>query len=269
MTLLKKIKNYLTSKTFLINLGAIILVYVIGMYLFKGCLESRTNHGQKIEVPNLIGKNRNNLDNIMSGTMLNYVVLDSIYDPTKVEGTVLEQDPAPTSLSSVFVKAGRKIKVRVSKRTQLVEMPDLVDKSQRFAEGILNNREFRYKIEYVPSKEAHGAVLVQLYKGKSVVPGTKLPIGSRILLKIGQDESGIPLAMPNLYGLTISEAKERVGNMSNMEFFVVCPDCATSADSSMARVSSQSPEFVENGTVLSGTTISVFASKNFSGPIPQ
>ena len=204
-----------------------------------------------------------------TGSELSVEVLDSIYDPTKVEGTILEQDPVATSVSSVFVKAGRSVKVRVSKRTQLVEMPSLVDRSQRFAEGILNNREFRYKIEYVPSREAHGAVLEQLYREKPILPGTKIPIGSRILLKIGQDASGVPLTMPNLFGLTIQEAKERVGNMSNMEFFVVCPDCIVAADSSMARVTSQSPEYTEGAVVLSGTTISVFATKNFSGPVPE
>lgn len=265
MILLKKLGNFIWSKRFLINFGLIVALYIIGGFILKGCLSYSTNNGQKIEVPNLIGKNQNNLQNLMADSELLYEVLDSIYDPTKVAGTILEQDPLPTSKSNIYVKEGRTIKLRISKRTLLVEMPDLVDKSQRFAEGILRNREFRYQLEYQPSKEAHGAVIQQLYKGKPIAAGTKIPIGSKVVLVVGRNEVGTIQPLPNLYGLTISEARMRVRNMLNMEFIVACPSCITAADSSMARVTSQSPEFEDEGVVMSGASISVFADKNFAG----
>ena len=265
MILLKKIGNFIWSKRFLINFGLILLAYVIGGIILSKCLGISTNNGQKLEVPNLIGKNQNNLANLMSDSELLYEVLDSIYDPTKVAGTIMEQDPLPTAKSNIYVKEGRTIKLRVSKRTLLVEMPDLVDKSQRFAEGILRNREFRYQLEYQPSKEAHGAVIEQLYKGKPIAAGKKIPIGSKIVLIVGRNEVGTIQPLPNLYGLTISEARSRVRNMLNMEFIVACPSCITAADSSMARVTSQSPEFEEEGVVMSGASVSVFADKNFAG----
>ena len=265
MILLKKLGNFIWSKLFLINFGLIILVYIIGAFILKGCLSYSTNNGQKIEVPNLVGKNQNALANLMADSELTFEVLDSIYDPTKVAGTILEQDPLPTAKSNVYVKEGRTIKLRVSKRTLLVEMPDLVDKSQRFAEGILRNREFRYQLEYQPSSEAHGAVIEQRYKGKIIAAGTKIPIGSKVVLIVGRNEVGQIQPLPNLYGLTIPEARQRVRNMLNMEFIVACPSCVTVADSSMARVTSQSPEFVEDGVVMSGSSVSVFADKNFTG----
>lgn len=262
--MLKKLINYLISKKFLFNLVAIVLVYTVGIWALKAYLNSKTHFAEKIEVPNLIGDNQNNIAEKLENAHLTFEVLDSIYDPAKVEGTILEQDPLATESTGIYVKENRMIRIRVSKRTQLVEMPDLVDKSQRFAESILINRNFRYKLEYQPSSEAHGAVIEQLYKGKSISPKTKLPIGSRITLIVGRDETGVNLVLPNLYGLTLEEAKSRVKNMGSMEFLAVCPDCITSADSSMARVVSQSPEFSEGGLISSGTTISVYATKNFS-----
>lgn len=264
MTVIKKIKSFVWSKKFLINLLVLILFYIILFFCLNKCLDSRTNYGEKIKVPDLVGKNQNNLDNLLNGLNLKYEILDSIYDPTKIEGTIMEQDPLPTSVSGVHVKSGRTIKIRVSKRTQLVEMPDLVNKSQRFAEGILRNREIRCRIEYKPSKEAHGAILQQLYKGQVIAPGTKIPIGSTVKLIIGRDEVGIPLELPNLYGMTIDEARERVSAMSNMDFFPICPDCVTKADSMIARVQSQSPEYTEGAVVASGGSITVFASKEFA-----
>ncbi len=260
----KKLVNFLTSKVFLFNLLAIVLVYVVGIWILKTYLNSKTHFAQKIEVPNLVGDNQNNVNERLKGTLLSFEILDSIYDPTKIEGTILEQDPLPTDSTGIYVKEGRVVRLRVSKRSQLVEMPDLVDKSQRFAESILINRNFRYSLEYKPSSEAHGAVIEQLYKGKPIAPKAKLPIGSRIVLVVGRNESGVTLAMPNLYGLTINEAKTRVKNMGSIEFLAVCPDCVTSADSSVARVTSQSPEYSEGGLISSGTTISVYATKNFS-----
>ncbi|MFK7786162.1 MAG: PASTA domain-containing protein [Crocinitomicaceae bacterium] len=261
MELLKKIGNYFWSKNFAINFGLIILIWVIGIFVLRGCLESSTSFGEKIEVPNLIGKNQNNIKSLLKKSGLEYEVLDSIYDPSKVEGTVLAQDPEATELTDVYVKSSHVVKVRVSKRTQLVEMPELVDKSQRFAATVLKSRGFRYNLEYKPSLEAHGAVLEQLYKNKPVRGGTRLPIGSKIKLIVGRGEAGVPQDLPNLFGLTIEEANARVAKMNNMSFQPVCDGCVTREDSLAARVETQSPEFTEDARVASGTTISVYATK--------
>jgi eukaryotic-like serine/threonine-protein kinase len=261
METLKKLGNYIWSRNFAFHFGLIILVYVLGIFLLKGCLSFSTDHGDKIEVPNLIGKNQNNLKNILEESGLEYEVLDSIYDPSKVEGTVLIQDPEATSISKVHVKSSRVIKVRVSKRTQLVEVPEMIDKSQRFATTVLKSRGFRYRLEYKPSMEAHGAVLDQRYKNKSVRGGKRLPIGSTIVLVVGRDEAGIPQDLPDLVGLTIEEARARVARMSNMDFQPVCPGCVTKADSMATIVETQSPEFTEGAIISSGTTITVYATK--------
>lgn len=263
MILLKKIAAFVWSKKFAINFGVLVILYVTVFISLKWYLNSTTVFGEKIEVPNLIGKNQNNLKNIMASSLLEIEVLDSIYDPSKIEGTIIEQDPGATSITDVYVKHGRKIKVRVSKRTQLVEMPGLVDKSQRFAEGILRNRSFKYKVEYQPSREAHGAVIEQLYKRKPIVKGTKIPIGSTIKLIVGRNEVGVELPLPDLYGLTIVEAKDRIGNLMNTEIIISCPDCETKSDSLIARVKSQSPEFSDGAVIASGGAIIVYASKIF------
>jgi len=266
MNLLKKLGNFVWSKSFLINFASLILLYIILFNVVTCSLDSNTNHGVKIEVPNMVGKNSNDAKSLLAGTELNYLVLDSIYRPDLVAGTIVEQDPEATDSSSIYVKPGRTIKLRVSKRTMLVEMPGLIDRSQRFAEGVLRNREFRYSIDYKPSREAHGAVISQLYQGKNIAEGAKLPIGSRIKLVVGRNEAGVPLELPNLYGLTIVEAKERVNSMLNMEFFVgSCTGCITSADSSIARVYTQSPEYDEGAIVASGGSITVVATKEFVG----
>ena len=131
-------------------------------------LSSYTNHGQQISVPNLVGKTVAKSTTILEELDLTYEVLDSIYDPSKPEGTIIDQDPDPTSFSKVFVKEGRIIRLRVSKKSRMIEMPSLVDKSERFAESILKNRGLKYRIQYQPTNEANGAVLKQMYQCKQI-----------------------------------------------------------------------------------------------------
>lgn len=263
MELIKKIRVFVWSKHFLKHFGLVVLTYLVVVVFVIFYLDSYTNHGQKIEVPNLIGKNVNSIKKIIEERDLEFEILDSIYSPKKPEGTILDQDPLATSKSMVYVKEGRIIRVRVSKKTRLVEMPNLLDKSIRFAESVLENRGLDCIIEYKPSSEADGAVLEQKYKGAKIKGGQKIPIGSKVVLIVGRNEGGEPVQIPNLYGLTISEAKMRLSEISSLMFNLNCPDCMNSEDSSNARIESQSPEFIEGVLSPAGTTVTINATKKF------
>ncbi|TNF49228.1 MAG: PASTA domain-containing protein [Bacteroidetes bacterium] len=261
MDLLRKLKSYVWTKSFLKKLGIVVLSYLLIITIIVFYLDSYTDHGQKIKVPNVKGMHFDKAELLLSDLDLTCEVLDSIYDPSKPEGTILDQDPMATDISDVFVKEGRIIRVRVSKKTRLVEMPSLVDKSQRFAESILKNRGLKYRIQFKPTKEANGAVLGQLYKGREIKEGIRIPIGATITLVVGKNEESEPSDIPNLVGLTIFEAKERLASMGNFGFFPVCPDCITYEDSLAARIQSQSPEFLEGVQIPGNSTITVYASK--------
>lgn len=265
MEFLKKLKSFIWSKHFLKHLGLVVLAYllIVGITVFY--LDSHTNHGQQIQVPNLIGKNARSVQAELEGLGLQFEIFDSIYDPSKPQGTIMDQDPDASMFSKVFVKEGRVIRVRVSKKSQLVEMPSLIDKSQRFAESILKNRGLKYRIQYKATNEANGAVLDQLYKSKFVKEGTRIPIGSTIMLIVGRNDIGEPALIPNLYGLTIYEAKERLSMLGSFGFLPVCDACVTYEDSLAARIESQSPEYIEGIMIPAGSTITVYATKNFTG----
>jgi beta-lactam-binding protein with PASTA domain len=261
MELLTKLKNFIFSKQFLKHLGLVVLVYFIvvgGTILY---LDSRTNHGQKIKVPSLVGKNINSIKSTVEELGLTYEVLDSIYNPNKPEGTILNQDPRPTDSTEVFVKEGRVIKLRVSKRTRMVEMPGLISRGEQFGLSVLKNRGLKYTITYVPTTESNGAILNQQFKGKVIKEGTRLPIGSTILLTIGKNSGGAPIQIPDLYGLTINELKERLIGLGSVTLNINCPECATAADSASVRVNSQSPEYLEGQLSPPGSTISVQMKK--------
>lgn len=264
MGLLSKLKNFIWSRRFLKQILVILGVNVLVVFVTVWYLKSYTNHGEKISVPNLIGKNIRTAKGQLEGLNLKFEVLDSIYDPSKLEGTILFQDPGATSLTSVFVKEERTVRLRVSKRSRMVEMPQLIDKSQRFAESILRNRGFRFKVEYKTTTEADGAVMAQLYNGKAILAKTKIPIGSTIKIIVGRNLGSELIPVPNLIGLTIFEARDRLLASGGLTFVPVCPDCLSYQDSVVARVESQSPEYLDGAMTASNGTITVYAKKNLN-----
>jgi beta-lactam-binding protein with PASTA domain len=95
------------------------LFYLVMVFATILYLDFATNHGEKIAVPNLVGISGERAKNRIEELDLTYQILDSIYDPSLPEGTVVEQLVEPTSLSQVYVKSGRIIGLRLSKKSQL------------------------------------------------------------------------------------------------------------------------------------------------------
>lgn len=262
MKFLNNLFKFVFSKQFAINLGLLLMVYFIITIFAIYYLNSKTNHGEKIEVPNYIGKNIREVSTTLEILDLEYEVVDSIYDPKKAEGTIIFQDPAPTKLSDVYVKEGRKIRFRVSKKTKLIEIPLLVDRSERFALSILKNMGINAVITYQPSEEAAGAVLQQKYKNKNMQEGERVPIGSTIYLVVGQSSLSAEMLLPDVSCLTINQVRERFSQYPGITLYETFEGCRTKADSSNAKVVFQSPSYEEGVKLKSGSTFSITLNLN-------
>jgi eukaryotic-like serine/threonine-protein kinase len=265
MSFISNIKSFVWSKQFLKLVLYLVITYILVVFFTIYYLDFTTNHGEKIKVPILVGKNVRSIAPLVEDLGLKYEVLDSIYEPKLAEGTILSQDPRPTDSSMVYVKSGRIIKLRVSKKNQLVEMPSLIYKSERFAISVLKNRGLKYSISYKPTSEANGAVLEQRLNGNEIKEGIKIPIKSVIQLVVGRNEVGQPVQIPNLIGLTINEVNARLSSLGRVSIFATYINCANASDSSAARVLSQSPEYIEGQLSPSNTTVTLQLDKNFSG----
>jgi beta-lactam-binding protein with PASTA domain len=263
MRFFKKLGTFLISRKFIINILLIVIAWVIIIWSSISYFNSYTNHGESIEVPNLISNNASDIQKLLAGKDLKYEILDSIYDPNLVEGTVIYQNPMATDSTGLKVKSARTIKVRVSKRSRLVNIPIVVSKSQRFAEAVLMTKGLRTKTNFVPSNEDQGSVIEQKHKGKPVTKDTKVPINSVIELTVGKKTTGQMALVPNLFGLTIKEAQERLKMSQSLRLFTVCNDCENAQDSLMARVVRQTPVASDSSKIPEGSTITVFASTDF------
>jgi beta-lactam-binding protein with PASTA domain len=260
-----KLKLFILSKHFLKQLGLVVVAYLVIITITVFYLDTYTHHGEQIAVPDFKDKNVNSVATQIEELGLQYEVLDSVYKPELPSGTIISQNPKPTAKSLLFVKEGRIIRFRVSKKTDNCTMPKLVDLQEDFAKQCLKNRGLKYIVVYKSNAEADGAVLDQLFKGRHIKEDTRIRKGSIITIVVGKMLMGEPVQIPDVYGLTIFEAKERLAELGSFVFNVQCPECLTYEDSTAARVTSQSPEYLEGATIQTGSTFTINASKNFSG----
>jgi hypothetical protein len=219
--------TFLKSKLFLKNLLAylaFVVLMFVGVSIFLG---TYARPGQTFDVPDFVGDKVNiqDIDIYMKDLPLEYEVVETVFRTDLPEGTVFFQQPGPTSKTGMRVKKNRSIKLRVSTRTKMVEMPDLAGKSSlRFAEQKLINRGLKVTIEYVYSAEGKNQVLEQKFNGRRIEPGTVVPFGSRVVLVVSKGKGDAEIELPNMIGLTICEARQRLESVNVVASFV-CIDC--------------------------------------------
>jgi beta-lactam-binding protein with PASTA domain len=195
--------KFLMSRTFLKNVLIFCIVFIAGFFSVSGFLNFYTHHGQNIAVPNLKGLKLTSLKSILIQHHFSYKVVDSLYDSERPPGTILDQDPAAESK----VKEGRTIYLTInSVLPPDVKMPDLVDVSFRQAEAILQSYGLVAGDVTYRTDLAKNAVLEQRYKNTIIKPGRMIPKGSQIDLVLGDGMATMEVSIPDLTGLTRSEA---------------------------------------------------------------
>jgi len=250
--------QFIKSKALLINLFSAVAVMLLIFSFTYRWLDSYTNHGETISVPDLRGLRVSELESFLDNKHVKYKVADStIFDMKKPAGTVIEQDPAPNEK----VKENRTIYVTITRSTApLIKMPNLIDNSYRQAEAILESYGLKLgQISYKPDL-AKNAVLEQKSGGKTIDPGDEISKGSLIDLVLGDGFGNTLVSVPQLYNLSLSEAMF-VLRGSSLNAGAVIFD-KTVRDSTLARVYKQDPPFVDTATISQGQAIDIYLTQS-------
>jgi len=249
----------LKSKKFLINLGIIVVLSVIILFVVLKGLNVFTLHGQSTEVPDYTGLYLEELKDNDLNKDFEFVVIDSIYDFQKEKGTIIQQDPFACSR----VKKGRKIYLTVvAMLPEQVAMPNLVDLTLRHAKAILEIHGLEVaSLEYVPDI-AKNAVLKQKYKGENIEGGTKIEKGSKIDLVLGEGLIKERIIVPLLIGKTRNEALRILHSYSLNLGSEIFED---GNDTSFARVYKQQPRASKMKIIKLGQSVNLWyrSEKNF------
>ncbi len=186
-------------KNFLLAILSVIILIVSVFF----ALRSYTIHGESLPVPDLKGLTIEKAVTLLRDRGLRYSI-DSLYIADLPGGTITEQDPAPNTK----VKEKRTVYLTVVKKQPPdINFPDIENKPLAEAKAILLNAGVRVgNIAYRPNV-ALNIVLDATLNGKIVHAGDAIPKGVSINLTLGDGKGEAEVDIPNLIGLTLSEAR--------------------------------------------------------------
>jgi len=228
--------RYITSRPLWFNILVAIGIIVIFFLIFMLSLNWITRHGESKTVPAVTGKNLNTVQEQLSDAGFELVIQDSVYYDSIPPGTVIRQVPEADQV----VKVNRTVYVIINRFVPPdIEMPNLVGYSIRNAEMTLENLGLRLGDTVSRPDFAKNSVLEMLLGGRTLKPGDKIKVGSRIDLVVGGGLGEEDMKVPNLVGMTFSDARALVES-SGLSIFLVPPGPDVT-DTSNAFVIWQSP----------------------------
>ncbi len=246
--------EFLKSRVFWVNVLLAFFTFVLVIWLALQTLKWYTHHGESVIVPEIKGMNFDKAVVKLDDLDLEYMVIDTSFDPNKSPNSILDQNPLPGSR----VKENRVIYLTVNSKTPPNrEVPDLIGKSSlKFATIQLESRGFKLgEPIYKPNPDLN-SVLDVLYKGRSVKKGEMLPLGSEIVLVLGNGMGNTKIDIPFLIGLTYSEALA-VLQENGLTIGALVPDASVS-DTTSAMVYKQIPEPNFGDQLRIGEPIDIF-----------
>jgi eukaryotic-like serine/threonine-protein kinase len=228
--------KFLTHRPLWINILSGLAIAAIIFFCFIFSLNWCTHHNRSRTVPAVLGKSFSEAVEILDKAGFEVQIQDSIYTDTSEPLMVLKQVPEADEL----VKVNRTVYLTINRAVPpMIEMPNLVGYSYRSAEMALKNANLQAGETIFKPDFAKNAVLEQLYEGQKITPGTKIRMGSKISLVLGDGIGDEQFPVPSLIGLTFCEAKILLRE-HGVEFgSIIAPGVE---DSCNAYISKQMPE---------------------------
>lgn len=197
--------SFLLSKSFWKSIVIAIVLSIALFWLALWGTDFYTHHGERIKVPNLQGKQLDEVEMLINNSNLAYKVQDSVFNRKAKPGSVIDQFPK----SGQEVKRNRVITLTIAAiAPQQVTLKQVKDLSLRQAIGQLSKKGILVeKLEYVSSAYTNLVEGMKL-EDKELKNGDKVHKGDALTLIVGKSE-GVVFTVPNLVGLSATYAKRK------------------------------------------------------------
>jgi len=255
--------EFITKKSFVVNLIAAVLLGFLLIFLFLQTLNLLTRHNNYIKVPDIKGKKIEEAQKILEDQGFEIEVQDSVFFDTVPPLTVMKQLPLPNEM----VKVNRTVYLTINRvHAPLVVMPNFIGQTFRSVQMQLRTLGFKLGDTTYKPDFAAGSVLDQIYNGSSVRPGMTIPMGSRISLVLGAGIQQSDMPVPAILGMTFLEAKLLLEQNGLLLGAVVLDEAI--ADSSAAFVIKQHPPIKDDAgspmLIRAGQLVDVWISMDKS-----
>lgn len=227
----------ITGKPLWVNIVfALVLVFIL-LFVFLISLDFFTRHGKTLTIPAVLNLPYSEAEKVLKSEGFDIEIQDSVYSDTAAPLSVLRQFPD----ADAVVKANRTVYLTINRAVApSIEMPNLEGMSFRTAQMVLKQYGLKVKDTIFKPDFAKNSVLEQQYEGERIKPGTKLAMGSGIVLVLGSGLGQDEFNVPDLFSLSYSEAIMLL-QTTGLSAGAVIPDPDVK-DTSNAYVYRQSPE---------------------------
>jgi len=245
-----------------------IILMVVLTILFVGILfwlKVYTNHGQKLELPDFVGMEYADAEELGDDKTFELVVVDSIHIVGRNGGEVVDQNPS----AFAKVKEDRKVYVTVTKYNAdvlktgslgVMYGQDYESKKAELSHLNINSEIKGYN--YDSGEPDH--ILEVWYEGRPIITGSgrkeevEIKKGGTLQFVLSKRQGGL-VGIPNLRCGTYGAAKF-ILESSNLKLGEVTDKGAIS-DRNSAYVIAQSPEYTAGQTINMGETITITLSQ--------
>ena len=229
--------KFITNRPFWVNLLAAIVLAFLIIFLVLQLLGWITKHGEYLTVPAVKAKGTQESIKLLESKGFDVVIQDSIFTDSMPRGIVLKQLPD----ANATVKVNRTVFLTVNRYIPpMISMPQLEGKSLIFALELLQRNHLKlgdttYKPDFMK-----GSILEQQFNGVKIMPGAKVRWGSKISLVIAGGLNQQQMIVPDLVGMTYSQAKAHL-ELNGINIGAVIADAGVK-DTVAAFVYKQNPE---------------------------
>ncbi|MDF3076525.1 MAG: hypothetical protein K0S09_414 [Sphingobacteriaceae bacterium] len=260
---MSKFFAYLRTKTFRNNVFLAFAFVIAFMLLSFFSLRFYTRHGEGLPVPKLKGLSIGQAIELLDAQGFEYQI-DSVYLGDKPPGLVVEQDPEPNT----NVKTHRTIYLTIITRSAPnVGFPDILNKTFLEVRAILANYGLKVGDTTYASDIERDRVLSATVGGQPIATGKDIPKGSKISLVLGDGLGASEVDLPDLTGLTLSDAVFALRGASLNLGLTTFEGAVT--DSANARIIQQTPALTDSlNKVPIGTHIDIILSNQPPPPGP-
>lgn len=223
---------------------AFVLIPLITLGITLGIANSSSP--KDVQIPNVVGKTRDEAKVEVENSKLKFVVAKEIYSADVEEGRVISQDP--TYKADFTIKEGNTISVVISKGKELVKMPKVIGAEYKNAETTLTDLGLKIeKIEEISQKVEEGYVISQ-----EPDENTEIESGATVKIHVSKGNGKKKFEVPDVVGKSKDEAQKALTELG-MEVTIKEKEDINKSDGVVLDQSIESGSNSEEGTKITIT----------------
>ncbi|BED92907.1 MAG: Ser/Thr-protein kinase PrkC [Candidatus Paraimprobicoccus trichonymphae] len=196
-------KDNVKSKVLVIIGGIAVAVFIFAM-IFLGISVFRyfnNNSLKDIEVPDFIGMRYSDLQN-SDNYKFNFKV-ETVYDPSKEGGVVIDQEPTAFSKK---LKENSTVILKINSPGVLVTIPSVKSLTKEVAEAKLNNSGIKYEVLAITDDDTPEGIV----KSTDPIEGTKITADTTVRVYVSKGPAEQKISVPDVINRDFKTAKSEI-----------------------------------------------------------